>query len=375
MTIDFRSLANSGVRNLIPYQPGKPVENLERELGITLSIKLASNENPLGPSPNAILAAQHALQHAHIYPDGECYELKMLLATFLTVNTNQITIGNGSENILELIIKAYLHKNDNAVVSQYAFLTIPILINSYGAHAKIVPAKNWGHDIDAMIQAIDSGTRILFLVNPNNPTGTYTHQADCSKLMKFVPPHILVVIDEAYADYIVCDDYPNTLSFLNHHPNLVITRTFSKVYGLAALRLGYSISSPAIADMLNRARLPFNVNTIASKAACAAIQDQAHIIKSIALNQQGMTQIETEFKKLQLHFISSICNFITVDVGDGSDIYNKLLLQGVIVRPLNAYGMPHHIRVTIGTKSQNERFLAALNKLTYDIINHIETRK
>lgn len=360
MKIDFRTLANSGVRNLTPYQPGKPVEELERELGIKSSIKLASNENPLGPSPRAILATHDAMSHAHIYPDGGCYEVKQALSGFLNVLPTQITVGNGSENILELIIKAYLHKDDCAVISQYAFLTIPILIQSYSTQAIVVPANNWGHDIDGMIQAINEKTRVLFLVNPNNPTGTYTPEKDFIRLMEAVPPHVIVVVDEAYADYIDCPDYPNTLAHLDRYPNLIITRTFSKVYGLAALRLGYSISSPEIADILNRARLPFNVNTIAAKAACAALQDRDHVKRSIELNLQGMQQVETALQSMSLNYIKSICNFITIDVTDAVTIYQRLLYQGVIVRPLQAYHMPRHIRVTIGTPEQNARFLTAL---------------
>lgn len=360
---DFRELANPSVRDLTPYQPGKPVEELERELGILSSIKLASNENPLGPSQHAIQAAQHALQNMHIYPDGSCYELKQALAKFLSVQTEQITVGNGSENILELIIKAYLHKGDTAVISQHAFLTIPILLQSYGVVAKVVPAKNWGHDVDGMIKAIDYKTRVLFLVNPNNPTGTYTNKSEFEKLMTAVPPHTLVVVDEAYSEYIASNDYPDALSYLPHYPNLIITRTFSKVYGLAALRLGYSVSSLEIADILNRARLPFNVNAIAAKAACAALLDQKHVKNSIELNQQGMQQLEQGLRKLSLDFIPSIGNFITVDVHDATLVYQKLLHEGVIVRPLTAYGMPKHIRVTIGTFEQNQRFLHSIGKV------------
>lgn len=363
MKIDFRKLANSGVRNLTPYQPGKPLEELERELGITSSIKLASNENPLGPSPSVIQSAQQALQHAHIYPDGGCYELKQVLANFLTVQSEQITIGNGSENVLELIVKAYLHKDDAAVISQYAFLTIPLLIQSYGAQTIVVPANNWGHDIDNMIAAINEKTRVLFLVNPNNPTGTYTNDVEFKKLMQSVPPHVLIVVDEAYLEYIDRSDYPNTIAYLHEYPNLVITRTFSKVYGLASLRLGYAISSAEIADILNRARLPFNVNTIAAKAACAAIHDQDHVQKSVHTNKQGMQQLEAGLKKLNLDFIPSIGNFIAIDVHDGVHMYQRLLHEGVIVRPLKAYDMPRHIRVTVGTHEQNIRFLTSMEKL------------
>lgn len=361
--VDFRTLANSSVRELTPYQPGKPIEELERELGIKSSIKLASNENPLGPSPIVLSSAQQALLNAHIYPDGGCFELKQALSAFLNVQPTQITVGNGSENILELIIKAYLHKGDSAVISQYAFLTIPILLQGYGIQINTAPAKNWGHDVSAMIRAIDEKTRVLFLVNPNNPTGTYTNKKDFELLMESVPPHVLVVVDEAYTEYISNDDYPHALTYLDRYPNLVITRTFSKVYGLAALRLGYSISSSEIADILNRARLPFNVNAIAAKAACAALSDQDHVHKSITLNQNGMAQVEAELNRLHISYIPSICNFITMDVQDASAVYQQLLLKGVIVRPLKAYDMPCHIRVTIGTSNQNDRFIAAISSL------------
>lgn len=365
MKIDFRLLANPSVRHLTPYQPGKPIEELERELGISSSIKLASNENPLGPSEKVIAAATKTLLSAHIYPDGGCYELKQTLSSFLNVTPAQITVGNGSENILELIVKAYLHKDDTAIISQYVFLTIKILIQSYGTNAKIIPAKNWGHDISRMIDAVDEKTRVLFLVNPNNPTGTYTNDADFHRLMQSIPPNVLVAVDEAYSEYISRTDYPNALQYLNTYPNLVVIRTFSKVYGLAALRLGYAVSSPEIADILNRARLPFNVNTVAAKAAIAALQDQAHVEKSVLVNQQGMKQLEEGLRQLQLNTIPSIGNFITIDVDNAMMVYQKLLHEGVIVRPLPAYDMPRHIRVTIGTYEQNERFLATMHKLQH----------
>ena len=373
MTISFRALANSGVRNLTPYQPGKPVEELERELGIVSSIKLASNENPLGASKKAIAAAQEALLNAHVYPDGNCFELKQQLASVLAVNPEQITLGNGSENVLELIVKAYLQQNNSAVISQYAFLTIPLLIASYGATINVAPATEWGHDINAMINAIDDHTRVLFLVNPNNPTGTYINADDFRTLMDSVPPHILVVIDEAYFEYKQNADYPNSLESLDQYPNMVIVRTFSKIYGLAALRLGYAISSIEIADILNRARLPFNVNTIAAKAGCAALGDQEHVKASLLLNQQGMQQIELHLQKWGINTIPSMGNFVTFEVENAAQIYQKLLLEGVIVRPLNAYDMPNHIRVTIGTQEQNARFLTALQKILFAVTPATDT--
>lgn len=358
--IDFCALANSGIRRLTPYQPGKPLEELERELGVYDAIKLASNENPLGASPRVAQHIQKYLQHTHIYPDGSCFELKQTLAAFLSVSSQQLTIGNGSENILELITKAYLSKESNAIISEYAFLTIPLLIQSYGAEIKTAPAHQYGHHVPALIQAVDKQTRVLFLVNPNNPTGTYVTDQDFQRLMNAVPAQVLVVVDEAYSEYIKQPDYPDALSYLSRYPNLIVTRTFSKVYGLAALRLGYAVSSPEIADILNRARLPFNVNTLAAQAACAALEDQAHVQKSVALNQLGMAQMQHGLYQLKLNYIPSVGNFITIDVGDAVSVYQALLRQGIIVRPLQAYNMPRHIRVTIGTSEQNERFLRAM---------------
>lgn len=363
MDPDFRALANRYIAELTPYQPGKPIEEVERELGIS-AIKLASNENPLGASPAAIAAAMNALKKTHFYPDGSCFELKVALAKFLKILPEQLTLGNGSENVLELIVKTYLDCNDTAVISKYAFLTIPLLIKSHGAKAIVVPAKNYGHDIEAMVAAIQDTTRIIFVVNPNNPTGTYTTDADLRFLLKAVPPHILIVIDEAYCEYIAAEDYPDTLALLSQHPNLIITRTFSKAYGLAAMRLGFAVSSPDIADMLNRARLPFNVNTIAEMTARAALLDQQHITRSVELNKLGMKQLKIGLDKLKMKYIPSLGNFITIDVERNAvEVYQQLLHQGVIVRPLGAYDMPTFIRVTIGTSEQNKLFLQALNRV------------
>ena len=362
--IDDCPVANSYIRNLIPYQPGKPIEELERELGIVSAIKLASNENPLGASPAAIEAGQKALEKSHIYPDGGCYNLKNALSDFLEVKPSQLTIGNGSENILEIIVKAYLANGQSAVVSQYAFLTISLLVKSAGADLITVPAYQYGHDLKKIAAAVNETTQIVFIVNPNNPTGTYTKQDDLMLLLNSVPSHVLVVIDEAYHEYIKRDDYPDTVSLLKRYPNLIITRTFSKAYGLAALRLGYAISSEAVADMLNRARLPFNVNSVAVCAGLAALKDQAHIKKSVALNSQGMQQLEDGLNKLQMTFIPSLGNFIAIDLKkNAKEVYESMLRQGVIVRPLAAYDMPTFIRVTIGTTEQNERFLQVLESV------------
>lgn len=363
MTVNFHSLANQHIQQLVPYQPGKPIKELERELGIYSSIKLASNENPLGASELALAAARTALLDSHIYPDGAYYELKTALSAFLNISSDCITVGNGSDNLLEFIVKSYLAPHDNAVLSEYAFLTIPILISSYGATLKVAASMNYGHDVNAMLSLIDDKTRILFLVNPNNPTGTYVNDEQFRFLMEHVPSHVLVVVDEAYHEYIDKVDYPAVQTYLARYPNLIITRTFSKVYGLAGLRLGYALSSPEIADILNRARLPFNVNSVAASAGIVALQDQAHVQKTVVLNQQGLNFLSNEVTKMGLSYIPSVANFLTIDVHDGLAVYKKLLHEGVIVRPLQAYNMSRHIRVSTGTEEQNHRFIQALSRV------------
>jgi histidinol-phosphate aminotransferase len=362
MTHDYRILANPHIRDLTPYQPGKPIEELERELGITGSIKLASNENAMGPSPKAIQAATEALLKSHFYPDGGCFELKQSLGQFLGIDRRQLTIGNGSENVLEIIIKSYLGQEEEAVISEYAFLTISLLIKSYNGKIVKVPAKNYAHDIQAMIKAVTDKTRLVFIVNPNNPTGTYTTHTDLILLLESIPSNVMVVIDEAYYEYSDKPDYPNTLSLMSTYPNLIVTRTFSKVYGLAALRLGYAVSCLEVADILNRARLPFNVNAIAAIAARAALYDRDHILRTVQMNQQGMLQYEEELRKLSIEHIPSLGNFVTINVKQNAMVlYQKLLHQGIIVRPLVPYDLPSHLRITVGTVEQNERFFKALH--------------
>lgn len=364
MTKNFIELANPSIRNLIPYQPGKPIEEVERELGLTNVIKLASNENPLGPSPKAMIAAHDALTKAHLYPDGGCFAIKQALAKFLHVEQNQLTLGNGSENVLEIIIKAYLNTHSNAIVSQYAFATIPIQIKAIGAELITIPTQQWRHDIQETINTCNEKTRVIFIVNPNNPTGTYTTRGELNELLNSVSREVLIVLDEAYSEYIARDDYPHAEQLLKQHPNLIVSRTFSKIYGLAGLRIGYAISSPEIADILNRTRLPFNLNSIGSAAAIAALSDNEFVEKSIVLNNQGKEQLEIGLKKLNINFIPSLGNFIAIDVArDGNAVYQALLHKGVIVRPLTAYGMPTHLRVTIGTHEQNARFLKSLQEI------------
>ena len=366
MSSDFLALAQPGVQKLSPYVPGKPVDELARELNLDPAsiVKLASNENPLGPSPKSLEAIRLAAAELTRYPDGNGFELKAALAERCGVQTNQVTLGNGSNDILELVARAYLAPGLNAVFSEHAFAVYPIATQAVGAQAKVVPAKEWGHDLDAMLAAIDANTRVVFIANPNNPTGTWFDADALSRFLAKVPAHALVVLDEAYIEYATGGELPDGLNFLAAHPNLLVSRTFSKAYGLAALRVGYGVSSPAIADVLNRVRQPFNVNSLAQAAACAALADADYLNESRALNDAGMQQLEQGFRQLGLSWIASKGNFIAVDLGrEGMPVYQGLLREGVIVRPVANYGMPNFLRVTIGLPAENTRFLEALTKV------------
>lgn len=366
MTGDFLALALPGVQKLSPYVPGKPVDELARELGIDPAkiIKLASNENPLGASPRALQAIRDELAELTRYPDGNGFELKKRLAERCGVQSDQVTLGNGSNDILELVARAYLAPGLNAVFSEFAFAVYPIVTQATGATAHVVPAKDWGHDLPAMLAAIDSDTRVVFIANPNNPTGTWFGPDALSRFLAAVPEHVLVVLDEAYIEYAQGGELPDGLDYLAEHPNLLVSRTFSKAYGLASLRVGYGLSSPAVADVLNRVRQPFNVNSFALAAACAALDDVDYVTKSRQLNLVGMEQLEGGLRLLGLTWIPSRGNFLAVDIGrDAAPVYQALLREGVIVRPVAGYGMPHHLRVSIGLLEENTRFLEALARV------------
>jgi histidinol-phosphate aminotransferase len=363
---DFLALAQSGVQQLSPYVPGKPVDELARELNIDPAsiIKLASNENPLGPSPKVLDAIRGALDELTRYPDGNGFDLKTALAARYGVTVEQVTLGNGSNDVIELAARAYLAPGLNAVFSEHAFAVYPIVTQVVGAGAHVVPAKDYGHDLPAMLAAIDDRTRVVFVANPNNPTGTAFGAQALADFLDAVPGHVLVVLDEAYIEYATGGDLPDGMQFLGKHENLLVSRTFSKAYGLAALRVGYAISSPVIADVLNRVRQPFNVNSLALAAACAALADTDYLEQGRELNSAGMRQLEEGFRALGLDWIPSSGNFIAVDVGTaGGPVYQALLGEGVIVRPVAGYGMPNHLRVSIGLASENSRFLAALGKV------------
>ena len=360
--MNFTKQATLGVQGLQAYQPGKPIEELEREYGLTNIIKLASNENPLPTSPlvqEAILASSKNIAR---YPDGNGFILKKALAEKHSVDQNQITLGNGSNDILELITRAFVTPADSVIFSQHAFAVYPIVTQAVSATAIITPAKNWGHDLNAMQAAITKKTKLIFIANPNNPTGTWINKTEIKSFLETVPERILIVIDEAYFEYATENpDYPNSLTWIKEHPNLIITRTFSKAYGLAGLRVGYSISNPEIADLLNRVRQPFNLNSIALAAATAALNDTNYLKKSQELNRAGMQQLTQAFEKNELNYIPSQGNFIAVKVGNGMETYEKLLRQGIIVRPIGGiYEMPEYLRISIGLASENEAFIKAL---------------
>ncbi|HCA23002.1 MAG TPA: histidinol-phosphate transaminase [Pseudomonas sp.] len=366
MSCDFLSLARPGVQKLSPYVPGKPVEELAREFGLRPQdiVKLASNENPLGPSPAVREAIAGAFAELTRYPDGNGFALKQALAAKLGVDTACITLGNGSNDILELVTRAFVGPEHEVVFSDHAFAVYPIVTQAVGAKAVSVPAKDWGHDLDAMAAAITPATRIVFIANPNNPTGTWIERAALEAFLDRVPENVIVVLDEAYTEYVETDDVPNGVDYLPRYPNLLVSRTFSKAYGLAALRVGYGLSSPVIADALNRVRQPFNVNSLALAAALAALQDEAYLIESRRINRQGMQQLEDGCAALGLSWIPSRGNFLAIDLGrEAAPVFQALLREGVIVRPVANYGMPNHLRVTIGLPEENQRFLDALKQV------------
>ncbi|WP_026331344.1 histidinol-phosphate transaminase [Thioalkalivibrio sp. ALE11] len=362
--------AVSGVQGLQPYQPGKPVSELERELGISEAVKLASNENPLGPSPRAVEAARGVLGEAHVYPDGNAFELKAALAARHGVDPAQITLGNGSNEVLELIARTWLAPGRASVFSAHAFAVYPLVTQATGAEARVVPAVSaddarqpFGHDLDAMRARVDDDAAVVFVANPNNPTGTWVDAQALEAFVAAMPPQTVVVIDEAYAEYVEEDGYPDATRWLDRYPNVVVTRTFSKIQGLAGLRLGYAVSSAPVADMLNRVRQPFNVNAVAQAAGLAALEDSDHIRHSVAVNREGLVQLDRELRAMGLRVIPSVGNFITFDTGtDVNAVHDRLQRRGVIARPVENYGLPGHLRVTVSTAEDNERFLAALRE-------------
>ncbi|HEX7115899.1 MAG TPA: histidinol-phosphate transaminase [Steroidobacter sp.] len=367
MTFDPVRLAAPGVRTLAPYVPGKPIEELEREYGIRDSIKLASNENPLGPGPKALEAIARASREIGLYPDGSGFALKQALARKHGCAMECITLGNGSNDVLVMVAEAFLTPDSEAVYSQYGFAVYPIAVQATGATARVAPAlaadsdMPLGHDLEAMARLINDRTRVVFVANPNNPTGTWVDSDALRRFVASVPTHALVVVDEAYIEYVSEPKYPDTSRWLSEFPNLVVTRTFSKAYGLAGLRVGYALSSPGVADLLNRVRQAFNVNSLALAAARAALEDTEHLARSVEVNRAGLAQLEAGFKALGVKYLPSVGNFMLIDCErPAGPVYEAMLRQGVIVRPVANYQLPNHMRITVGTREQNERMLAAL---------------
>ncbi|MCA1798020.1 MAG: histidinol-phosphate transaminase [Xanthomonadaceae bacterium] len=361
---DFLSVAVPGVQKLRPYEPGKPIAELQREFGIDDIIKLASNENPLGPSPKALAAAQAELAGLALYPDGNGFALKRALADKHRIDTSCITLGSGSDHILELIARAFLAPGRSAVMSQYAFAIYAIVSQAAGAELRVAPAKDFGHDLEAVGALVSADTRVVFLANPNNPTGTWFDQDALAGLLATAPPDVLVVVDEAYFEYVDEPSYPDSRALLDAHPNLVVMRTFSKAYGLAGLRVGYALAHPVVTDLLNRVRLSFNPNSVAQAAATAALTDTEHVARTVEMNRTERARVDAGLRKLGLTTIPSVCNFVTADVGKpGREVFQALLAEGVIVRPLDGYGMPNHLRISIGMPTENDRMLEALRKV------------
>jgi len=360
----FLPLTAPGIATLSPYVPGKPVSELERELGICDSVKLASNENPLGCSEQVIAALQKQLNEVARYPDGGGFSLRNALAERHSVDPTAITLGNGSNDVLDMIARTFLAPGFESLFSQHAFAVYPISSQAVGATLKIAPAINHGHDLAAMAALVSDKTRVVWIANPNNPTGTWLKATELKAFIAQLPSTTLVVIDEAYIEYVDEADYPDTSKWLSEFSNLIVTRTFSKAYGLASLRVGYSISDPAIADLLNRVRQPFNVNSMALAAAEAALQDQVFIGRAVTTNRIGMQQLCQGFEVLGLDWIPSVGNFVCVDLAqEAGPIDQALLREGCITRPVAAYGMPNHLRISVGFQDENQRLLTALKKV------------
>ena len=366
--MDICEFSPAYVRAIAPYQPGKPISELARELGLNEAdiIKLASNENPLGISPKAAAAIPRAIAELSRYPDGSGYELKQALSAHLRTAPECIVLGNGSNDVLEMVAAAYLRPGAKAVYSQHAFAVYPLATQARGAQGIVVPARDYGHDLEAMLAAIGTDTRVVFIANPNNPTGTFIAPDEMRAFLGRVPATVIVVLDEAYQEYLPSALQADTIAWLGQFPNLVVTRTFSKIYGLAGLRLGYALAHAGVADLMNRVRQPFNANSIALAAAVPALGDVEFVNASRELNFRGMETLTEGFKRLELHYIPSRGNFVTVRVGDGAEIYRRLLRRGVIVRPVAGYELPEFLRVTIGTDVENTRFLEALEESIYE---------
>ncbi len=364
MSNRFIDQAAPGLAGLKPYVPGKPLSELEREYGVSESVKLASNENPLGPSERVLEAITSTLSELARYPDGAGFELRARLARHHDLDPACITLGNGSNDVLDMIARVFLWPGRESLFSEHAFAVYPLSSMAVGARLVVVPARDYGHDLDAMRVALTHDTGVVWIANPNNPTGTLVDGGALQDFVASVPEEVIVVIDEAYFEYVDEPLRTDASTWLDRFPNLVVTRTFSKAYGLASLRIGYGLSHPDVADLLNRVRQPFNVDSLAQAAALAALDDADFIARSVDLNRDGMQQLVEGVSRLGLGYIPSAANFLTIDLGRAADeIDEGLLRKGVITRPITNYGLPNHLRVSIGLAEENARFLDVLGGL------------
>ncbi len=348
------------IKTISPYVPGKPIEELERELGISGSIKLASNENPLGPSPKAIMAIKKAVEGLNRYPDGSGFYLSQALAKKYGVDSSQIILGNGSNELIELVVRTFVQPGDEVISAEPSFVVYKMITQAAGGANVIVPCKGMRHDLDAMADRITQKTKIVFIANPNNPTGTMNTKAEMDRFMERVPDHVITAVDEAYFEYVTHADYPDSVDYLKGGRNVLALRTFSKIYGLAGLRIGYGITTAGIAELMNKVRQPFNTNSLAQVGALAALADRKHVEKSIAINNEGKQYLYQSFQQLAVSYIPTETNFILLETRlDGRELYHALLKQGVIIRPMGG----KRLRVTIGLPEENKRFVAELEKI------------
>jgi histidinol-phosphate aminotransferase len=349
--------------DIVVYQPGKPVEELERELGLSGSIKVASNENPLGPSPRAMAAMEGALAGLHRYPDGGGFYLKRALSEFHGLAPGNFILGNGTNEVLELLAHAFFDEGDPVVFSQGAFIVYLIVSQLTNCEIRTAPMRDYSHDLEAMADLVCEKTKAVFIANPNNPTGTGVGEKALRRLIERVPESTLIVIDEAYCHYVRREDHPDAIQLLDEFPNIVALRTFSKAYGLAGLRIGYGVARPEVAEVMNKVREPFNVNSLALIAAEAALGDKEHVERSVRVNDEGREFFVRELAALGVPFVPTQGNFLMVEVEDGAKVYEALLREGVIVRPVTGYGFPGHVRISIGTPEENQRVIEALAKV------------
>jgi histidinol-phosphate aminotransferase len=351
------------VAALKPYEPGKPIEEVQRELGLTGVVKLASNENPLGPSPMAVAALRAAIDDLNRYPDGGSVQLTRKIADHHKVTPDHIFLGCGSVEILNLLAYLFIRPGLNAITSEHAFAIYELADAASGGVTKTAPMKDYTFDLDAMGDLIDQHTRVIWLANPNNPTGTIYKRDAWERLLARLPDHVVIVADEAYFEFVRDPDYPNALNYLERIPNLIVLRTFSKIFGMAGLRVGYGVAHPEMVNLLNNVRQPFNINLLAQAAVLAAMDDDEHVRRTLQVNLEGIEYLEREFRRLEIPFVPTQGNFFLVDVGDGVKVFNALLRKGVIVRPMHGYKFPRHVRISVGLPEENRKLIAALEQV------------